>query len=273
MDDNTLKKLHNVMLEIIDDFVSLCKENNFTYFLAGGTLLGAVRHNGFIPWDDDVDIIMPRNDYEKLLKLFKDDDNPKYYILSRKSPITTYYNYLPYAKLCKKGTVFAESYRKNPDDYSGIFIDIFPFDNSVPIFLRLQASLIEAAKRLYRLKMRFDIPKNKIKLFIIKRIRFLIPLKLSRSLQLLPYLFFNGIKTKYISVFSGIFDFNTETHKRDMIFPLSKQSFEGRELNIPKDWDFYLKKYYNNYMELPPIEQRKTHEPLFIKFGDEEQGE
>ena len=270
MNENTLKKLHNVMLEILDDFVNICEENNLTYFLIAGTLLGAVRHKGFIPWDDDIDIAMSRKDYNKLLDIFTKDNNSKYYILSNRSPITTFYHFLPYAKLCKKGTVFAESCRVNPDDYSGIFIDIWPYDNTISFFLPLQAFFIKAARKIYRLKTRFDFPKNKISHFLNKIFCVFIFKKPAFFLQNISYIIFNKFNTKSISLLCGTYDYKTETHRRDMIFPLSKLNFEGRLLNVPNNWEHYLGKYYKNFMELPPVEQRKTHEPHFIIFGDEE---
>ena len=69
IDNATLKKLHSIEIEILDEFVRICNKHNLQYFLIGGTLLGAVRHKGFIPWDDDLDVAMPRNDYENFLKI------------------------------------------------------------------------------------------------------------------------------------------------------------------------------------------------------------
>ena len=75
-----LDKLHKVELEILDDFVKICNKNNLTYFLTGGTMLGAVRHNGFIPWDDDIDIGMPRKDYDEFIKIAPKELGNKYYL-------------------------------------------------------------------------------------------------------------------------------------------------------------------------------------------------
>jgi len=107
LDNEILKNLHFTLIEILDEFVKICNENNLTYFLTAGTLLGAVRHKGFIPWDDDIDIAMPRSDYNKFLALHKNHINSKFYIYSRKFPVDTENHYKKYFKFCKKGTLFA----------------------------------------------------------------------------------------------------------------------------------------------------------------------
>ena len=127
MDDKTLKRLHGAELEIMEEFVRICNNHNLVYFLYGGTLLGAVRHNGFIPWDDDLDLAMPRKDYEEFLKIAPQEINEKFIIDNYK---TNKNYYLNFTKIRNKNTVFiqdfqAESY-KGP---KGIWIDVFPLDN------------------------------------------------------------------------------------------------------------------------------------------------
>jgi lipopolysaccharide cholinephosphotransferase len=267
MDQDTLKKLHDVLIEILDEFVCVCEENNLTYFLIAGTLLGAARHKGFIPWDDDIDVAMPRNDYEKFLEIYDKIKETNYYVLSHltKNNIGNYY--IDFAKLCKKGTVFAEGDR-NPDYYSGIFIDIFPFDNCVLFFAPLQTHLIKIALKLYRLKSRTEIPQNRLKLVISKILCCFFSLSFIGKLHKRLYTLFNKSITKYISFFSGLCGYKKETHKYENIFPISKILFEGKYYCAPGNWDFYLTHFYGNYMELPPVENRRIHEYLFIKFNE-----
>jgi lipopolysaccharide cholinephosphotransferase len=269
MDQDTLEKLHNVMLEIMDEFVRICEENNLTYFLGGGTLLGAVRHKGFIPWDDDVDIVMPRNDYEKFLDICEKSIGKNFYALSHRCPVNTFYHYKPFAKFCKKDTVFAESHIHDPKNYSGIWIDIWPFDNCVELFLPLQTIFISFVWKMYRLKTHEDISKVWIKRSIGKLLCCFFSLQIIKKLKKESYSFFNRFKTKHITCFSGIYGYKRETKKRDTIFPLGKLTFEGKEYYVPGNYDAYLKRHYGDYMKLPPLEQQKGHMPNYILFGDE----
>ncbi|MDR0321284.1 MAG: LicD family protein [Treponema sp.] len=269
LDQETTIKLRTVLLELLDEFVRVCEENNLTYFLVYGTLLGAVRHKGFIPWDDDIDVMMLRNDYEKFVDIYDKINNTKYYLLSNRCSITSPHHYRTFAKFCKKDTVFAES-EKNPDAYTGIWIDIKPFDNCIRSLLVPQRKLISFTRQAYILRNNIDIPKAKIKKVIIRLIFFIFPKQLLFILSNKFFTLFNKFNTRYISSFSGLCGYKKETHRYDTIFPLTKLEFEGKQYCVPGNWDIYLTHYYGNYMELPPIEQRVTHKPFYIIFENVE---
>lgn len=261
LDQEMLNKLRAIQIEILDEFVRVCEENNFTYFLTAGTLLGAVRHKGFIPWDDDVDVAMPRKDYEKFIKLYEKINDTDYYILSNRCQVNTHYHYKALSKLCKKNTLY--KYRNLPKENSwGICIDIWPYDNCIRPFLPLQTYLIKFAKRIYRIKTYEFTPLNKVKAFLRKRIRYILPYQacdIFYRYSLRLYSAFNNKKTKYISFFSSIYGFIRETHGVNTIFPLTKILFEGKYYNSPNDCHAYLKTTYGNYMKLPPVEKRRIH--------------
>ena len=122
--DETIHKLQELELMILKDFIAICEENNIEYFIYGGSALGAVRHGGFIPWDDDIDIIMFRKDYEKFKKVALSEPNNKYNFLTSK---TKDYFFL-FSKIMLKNTIFEEWWVNQVDFDLGIDIDIFVLD-------------------------------------------------------------------------------------------------------------------------------------------------
>ena len=267
IEQNILSRLRGVMIELLNEFVRICIENNLTYFLTAGTLLGAVRHKGFIPWDDDIDVGMPRKDYELFLDIISAETKTNYYILSNRSPISSFYHYNSYAKFCKKGTIIAKNNLK-PQDYSGIFIDIWPYDNCIKFLLPLHSNINSAAKKLYFLKTKKDIPQNRIKYWISRIICLFFTLRFCRLLLDKSYTIFNNCNTKYISFFSALYGYKRETHGLDTIYPLSSIYFEGNIYNAPNNYNQFLTELYGNFMKLPPIEQQKAHEHINISFNE-----
>lgn len=268
IDDKTLSKLKKYLLEILDEFVSICEENNLTYFLIAGTLLGAVRHKGFIPWDDDIDVAMPRKDYEKFLDIFPHLNRNNYYTLSNRKPVNSFCYYFSFAKLCKTETVYAEIYRENENDYSGIFIDIFPFDNCIPFLFPIHSRLIKFAKKIYLIKVKKTTKKN-IKYYISKMISIFITTRFSKRLWDKSYTIFNKLNTKYISIFAGQIKNKSDIYNSQIIYPLSSILFEKKYYIAPNNCDYFLKTRYDDYMKLPPINERIIQKPLYIIFGDE----
>jgi lipopolysaccharide cholinephosphotransferase len=260
VDQEILIKVQKVEVEILDEFVRICKENNFIYFIIAGTLLGAVRHKGFIPWDDDIDVAMPRKDYEKFLDFYENIKETGFFVLSDRYPNKII---CPFTKLCKKGTVSLNMAK-------AINIDIFPFDNCILPFLSLQTKLINRIWGLYRIKSNCDVPRKKIKFILSKILCFFLPLRFIHFIHKRLCLLFNNLNTNYITSFSGKYGYKKETHKYDTMYPLLKIVFEGKQYFAPGNWDLYLKNMYGNYMELPPVEQRIGHQQTLI-FSDKQQ--
>ena len=125
MDNQILRKVQLTQLEIAKEFKRICEENNLIYMMESGTLLGAVRHKGFIPWDDDLDMSMPRDDYEKFLSIANEIIDPKYEIVNWREE-SAYAH--PFCKIIKKNTVYKEEKDGAKDSKNGIYIDIFPYD-------------------------------------------------------------------------------------------------------------------------------------------------
>lgn len=124
MKELSIDDIREIELQILNYIDEVCKDNKLRYYLLGGTLLGAIRHGGFIPWDDDIDIIMPRNDYDTLLSIINETNN-KYKVLAYKYKKEYYY---PFAKIVDSSTMVVES-NTIATNNMGVWVDIFPIDN------------------------------------------------------------------------------------------------------------------------------------------------
>jgi len=264
-----LDKLHEVQIEILDEIDRICKENNITYFLVGGTMLGAVRHNGFIPWDDDVDIGMLRADYDRFKELCLNSDvlNKKYFLHC----LDTDKNYwLPFMKVRKNNTTFGEKFIKNLDTHKGIFVDIFPYDNvkyEKNFFQKIRSFLILNIENAVLCKHKLKKANNCRRKIAVKS---LMMLSLNQLYKFQNYLFNIKINknTKYIVCFIAGGNPADETLERKRVFPVKEMEFEGKMYPCIKDYDYYLKRVYGDYMKLPPKNKRVTHSPEIISFNE-----
>ena len=263
-DEKTLNHLHEVELTILDDFVKICKDNNLTYFLTGGTMLGAVRHTGFIPWDDDIDIGMPRVDYDKFIKIGPKALGNKYYLECFE------YNkkyYMPFAKIKKNNTIFDEGFFKDDEMHKGIYIDIIPFENveEINLSLKIRAVIVRNIidTMFYKNHMR-KLSKTRRPLLVL-----LLSLFTKNRLMKIQHYFLTMCKnnnSKYINALAGSYHYLKETNLREDIIPPKEVLFEGKTYNGMNKPDIYLSKLFGNYMALPKEENRINHMPERIVF-------
>lgn len=266
-----LDKLHNEEQNILNEIVRICDKNKLNYVLVGGTLLGAIRHKGFIPWDDDLDIAMPRKDYKKFIEICKKDLNEKYFL----DYIGSNKNYwLPFMKIRNRKTIYEEKWQKYYNGEKGIWVDIFPLDytnKENSFFLKLQEKLIKKIKGLLYIKNLRSINKKEDKL--LKRLSIKLIKKIpNRFLHKL----INGIMSfnkkedsKYFVNFGSQYGIRKQTHLKEKYFPAIEVEFEGQKYKAPNDYNYVLTNIYgNDYMQLPPEEKRVTHNPIRIKFED-----
>lgn len=252
-----------LLVEMLTKLDNVFEDNNITYYLAYGTLLGAVRHQGFIPWDDDIDLLLPRESFIRLIHLF-DKEKEKFKELNLE--IVEYgvnkKDYYKRFKIADTRTVMEEF----GEERSAVFIDIFPLDcfSHMPVEkvkkLRRKILVIDNLCSLcYAGFAQGSGIKRKIyamllfvhKLFGLKRME---NFYIKRLLKLTSYKE-NGIMCDS-EAGVGVDNFFKATDWKDTV----KTPFEGKMFNIPKNYDSILKMWYGDYMKLPPEDQRHSHE-------------
>ena len=272
-----LKKLQVSQLEILKEFDGVCRKHGLKYFATGGTLLGAIRHHGFIPWDDDVDLGMFREDWDRFLELYR-KEMPEYELISPETG-TSFYAFTP--KIAKRDTVFQSELAARSGKAPGIYIEVFVFENVSPDpSVRAQQRKIVEKLRFWLFMSEMKHPyslegfplsaaKNTAKklLHIWSGIRGISAEKLNRQ-------FVEATVGKEETGVVGQFgDWTTEDwlcKKADML-PLEDVPFESMKIPVQANYRSALEKAYgSNYMELPPKENRWNHAPKYIRFADGE---
>ena len=268
---NQMEHLHKVLLIIMDEVNRICKKNNIDYTLIGGSLLGAIRHRGFIPWDDDLDIAMTRENYDKFVSACNNELDDRFDIVT----INNQENYgYGFGKVILKNTSVIPRHKKKFEEIKEIWIDIFPYDN-IPNSRLLR--LVHKYKNYIYIKLieeRLDGIDNeqatKLKILcyrIMNIINKIIKLdKLKKSL-LTNQTKYDSIETDYICSLSGSYKYNKETQKKDFFESYEWIVFEDRKYQVVSCYDKYLKSVYGDYMKIPNENNRGTHEFLKINFG------
>ncbi|MBS5582978.1 MAG: LicD family protein [Megasphaera sp.] len=252
MKELTLKEIQEDVFQILLTFDQFCKNNHLTYRLAGGTLLGAIRHKGFIPWDDDIDVCMPRPDYEKFLMISKNDFIDKGYEVTAEA----------YCKISDLNTKLISQYRFD-DKY--VTMDVFPIDGLPEDNKKVEQIYKET--NLYREIYRLNFAKMGEATTFLKRIFkpfFILGARVIGKDYCVKKL--NEIaKTRafenshYVGAVTWGLYGSGERMKKEEFEETVMVDFEGHKFPTYSCWDSYLHGIYGNYMELPPIEKRKTH--------------
>lgn len=268
-----LEKLQSVLLEILNVIDLFCKKHQINYSLCGGSLLGAVRHGGFIPWDDDIDIGMKRKDYDRFIELWQKNP-PHGYVLQAKD-LNAPEQSVSFLKVRKEHTTFLQFESERGKYHLGIFVDIFPFDRMPDKKILRLVFFLRCLK--YQLYIREFIPPNEN--FIIKSVsRILLVFSSANSRKRKRMKLLNKI-TKYNDIESfELVAIDTVKSMKILFSPnlldsLIKVKFEDKEFCCFKNWEEYLVKFFGDYMELPPIEEQNwKHHPIILDFEHDYDG-
>ena len=266
------RKLQMVQTDILVDIDRICEENNLTYYIIGGTLLGAVRHKGFIPWDDDIDIVMYREDYNKFIDIVQKEYSEKYFMQTF-STDPYYPRYI--AKIRLNNTVLVESVLKNAKSHCGLYVDIFPLDHvqkTNSLDLKLRGIIIRWLFAYKNTRCNAPSEDSNIKAFLAKAFRwctFIIPSKLINNL--FDYLCQKDNKKNcsYTTNFASHFKWKKQLFENEVYGEGCRLEFEGHMFNAPNKYLTILERLYGkNFMELPPENKRITHKIIKLDFGE-----
>ena len=254
----TLTEIKQVELGILDYIVDICNKYNLIYYLSYGTLIGAIRHKGFIPWDDDIDISMPRDDYEKFLKIASSGQtNSKYKCLV---PLVDGY-YYEFAKVIDTSTIVEDVSVQSTEN--GVWVDIFPLDGLKKSDKISHLSLMILNRcRAASVNNHFPHKTRGVLLpieYVFWKVCRLIGFKtfLKKSLKLSSKYKYSD--SKYVGYASSYPAYNKYLLK-EWFDKTILVEFEGRKYAAPVKYDEYLKMQYGNYMQLPPEEKRISHD-------------
>lgn len=253
------EELKRLQLEILKEVDKYCQSNGLKYSLAYGTLIGAIRHKGYIPWDDDIDIIMPRADYELFVRNFN-GSNKQFCVIS---PYTNNKYYAPYANVINVDTLLYESVNHGVE--IGVKIDIFPIDN-VPDTLQGQRELFKRVNKLTRLiniissEGKGETNGFKSRLFFIFKSFFMKKISYSRELNdLAKRSNEENVNSNYVNNIVWCAAKEKGCFKKTDMDEYLDVEFEGCLFKSIKGYDDFLTAHYGNYMVLPPKEKQVPH--------------
>lgn len=256
-----LKEQKKIMIELLEYFDKVCRENDIKYSLIGGSLIGAIRHKGIIPWDDDIDVILSKSEYLKLIQILENMNDFRYKLLTINN--CRGYNF-PFPKLVDKRTFVVEPKLLNQIKEYGIFIDIFSYSNTsnsekirIKDFkkIKLLNSMMSRTKLDFKddgFKQNFlRLNKNILSKIIGYR-------NIIKFLNII-YNKYNNVDTDYVVSNWPVYNINKEVQKSKNIIEYTDVEFENMKIMIFKNYDEILRTTFGNYMQLPPENQRKAH--------------
>ena len=259
MKELSLQEMKEIEFGVLKELDSFCKKNQIRYFISHGTLLGAMRYKGFIPWDDDIDVLVPREDYNKLISLYQDNDHFHLYAYEKD------HNFLfSYAKLVDI-TTFKDEFRHDNGIKLGLDVDVFPLDAWSDDLDEAKKEVVYLRKNLFRLgltKLHKPDSINPMKRFIkgiamafckMRGSEYYLQNVMRQSTK------YNGKATKYLGNKAWNVYAEKDIQSAGAFAEAIELEFNGEKFPAPVGYDEFLSSHYGDYMPEPPKEKQKTH--------------
>lgn len=275
LSEEQLQELHRVLLEILDDVIDVCRAHDLRFILIGGSAIGALRTGGIIPWDDDIDIAMPRKDFETFCRVIRQKYPEKYSMLHPQDP-DNFGRVIPKIRL--RGTCYRTILEQDLAD-CGIFIDIYTIENVpdgkaaryVQGFMAMVLGLCLSCRRLWRGRKWFQQ--------FMSGPSFYIKAGLGLCLSFASYETWarwtdhwhsrcKDENTEYVTIPADCRHYFGEMNRRSLLCKVKEISFAGRTCYIPEDAEGYLRPIYGDYMLVPPPEKQERNCYLQYELGD-----
>lgn len=262
--------LQGKMLNLLCELIRVCDENKLIYWACGGTCIGALRHNGFIPWDDDLDIYMPREDYEKLWKI-RDKFNPEQFVLCRTTKKKNYHHRVQ--QLVDINTTFINRRCMNENIEHGVYIDIIPLDACAPVgFQRLRQITNSVLFSIYNVQCLPEFHGGKIFKFAVTCALKLVPSQKMRykiwSASERKMTQWNWSSSDKVVELAASMKVLLNPYPKEWFSSVRKHKFEDIEINLPSGVEEYLTQVFGDYMTLPPESERHPrHNTVLIDLN------
>lgn len=265
---DVIRKLQKAELMVLKDVAMICEDNGLKYYLIGGTLLGAIRHQGFIPWDDDIDIVMFRDDYDKLFDIMNRDYRDKYFV-QRFETDPNYSRYI--MKIRLNGTKHVENRVSDVAMNHGIYIDIFPIDylKNAGLVTHIRGGVLRALfayKNVKHSQNRYTGIKR-IASYPVLLLTKIIPEKIINKWFDDVCVVDNKKNCSYVTNFASHFKWKKQMYPREYFDDGVYLNFEGTQFKAPKEYIKILERLYGDYMKLPPENKRVAHNIVEVDFG------
>lgn len=264
-----MEHMHKMHLILADELKRICEKHRIKYFMIAGTLLGAVRHKGFIPWDDDMDFGMLRPDFEKFLEICsKELNTKKFYLQTDRND--KYYTF-NFAKLRLNGTRVLEEFSSKINTNQGLYIDIFPIDvvSDNLVKATIQYKSFWFFRNLLWIKCGYGEEERKKQLSY----KFAKIISIPFSIRFLKYMKqkiiarYQNENSRFVVTSDGTYGLKKETLKSVWVLNLENYKFEDREYPGIYNYDEYLSHMYGDYMKIPPKDKQNHHARIEVDFG------